>query len=64
MAQPGAKLSEFPGGTAMDASEILYTPCDVLIPAAIGGVITEENASRLQVCGHHAASAAHHHRLY
>jgi len=48
VAQPGAKLSEFSGGTAMDASKILYTPCDVLIPAAIGGVITEENASRLQ----------------
>mmetsp|Transcript_21565 Transcript_21565/g.59934 ORF Transcript_21565/g.59934 Transcript_21565/m.59934 type:complete len:452 (+) Transcript_21565:314-1669(+) len=41
-------LSEFPGGTALDVKELLYTPCDVLVPAAVGGVITEANASRLQ----------------
>jgi glutamate dehydrogenase/leucine dehydrogenase len=27
---------------------ILSVPCDVLIPAAIGGVITEDNANDLQ----------------
>jgi glutamate dehydrogenase (NAD(P)+) len=28
--------------------ELLYLPCDVLIPAAIGGVITAETAPKLQ----------------
>jgi glutamate dehydrogenase (NAD(P)+) len=29
-------------------TEILQQPCDVLIPAALGGVITAENANTLQ----------------
>jgi glutamate dehydrogenase/leucine dehydrogenase len=28
--------------------ELLYLPCDVLIPAAIGGVIDASNAGKLQ----------------
>lgn len=36
----GAKLADFPGGEKVPANTLLYTPCDVLIPAAIGGVIT------------------------
>ena len=35
-------------GEAIDKGEVLYTPCNVLVPAAIGGVITEDNADRLQ----------------
>lgn len=32
----------------MPAKDLLAVPCDVLMPAAIGGVITEENAGSLQ----------------
>lgn len=35
----GRKLAEFPGGEAVPAAGVLELPCDVLIPAAIGGVI-------------------------
>ena len=40
-------LSTFSGGTPLDIGEILYQKCDVLMPAAIGGVITGANASRV-----------------
>uniref|UniRef100_A0A061QTF0 Glutamate dehydrogenase n=1 Tax=Tetraselmis sp. GSL018 TaxID=582737 RepID=A0A061QTF0_9CHLO len=42
------KLSEFSGGEPLDALEVLTAPCDVLVPAAVGGVITEENARDLR----------------
>lgn len=41
-------LTSFPGASSIDKDAILTVPCDVLIPAAIGGVITEENARDLQ----------------
>jgi len=42
-------LQDFPGGgTKMSAREILFQPCDVLIPAAIENQITEQNAHRVQ----------------
>lgn len=44
----GKKLVEFAEATPFDKNELLYTPCDVLIPAAMGGVITEANAHKLQ----------------
>lgn len=31
----------------MNKNEVLYEKCDVLVPAAIGNVITSENASKL-----------------
>lgn len=31
----------------MDKNEVLYEKCDVLVPAAIGNVITSENANKL-----------------
>ncbi|DBA97999.1 hypothetical protein WJX82_003201 [Trebouxia sp. C0006] len=43
----GAKLADFPGGEAMDKDSVLYETCDVLVPAAIGNVITSENANKL-----------------
>lgn len=36
----GKKLVDFPNATQIPGSEILLVPCDVLIPAAVGGVIT------------------------
>ncbi len=35
----------FPGGNAMESSHVLTWDCDVLIPAALGDVITKENAN-------------------
>lgn len=34
-------------GTPIDKSQILTVKCDVLIPAAVCGVITEDNAASL-----------------
>lgn len=44
----GLSISSFADGVAIPKETILTVPCDVLIPAAIGGVITEENAKDLQ----------------
>ena len=42
-------LQEFPGGGAkMSAREVLFQPCDVVIPAAIENQITEQNAHQVQ----------------
>ena len=42
-------LQEFPGGGAkMSARDILFQPCDVVIPAAIENQITEQNAHQVQ----------------
>jgi glutamate dehydrogenase (NAD(P)+) len=38
-------VAGFPGGEAFDGPEVLTWDCDVLIPAALGDVITRENAS-------------------
>jgi glutamate dehydrogenase (NAD(P)+) len=37
----------FPGSDTLDGDAILVHPCDVLIPAALGGVITRENAPEI-----------------
>lgn len=37
-------LAEFPGGVSISNQELLTLDVDVLIPAALGGVLTEENA--------------------
>ncbi len=41
-------LVDFPGGERTTADEILFRPCDVLIPAAIENQITSANAHRVQ----------------
>jgi len=42
-------LPDFPGGGAkMSAQEVLFQPCDILVPAAIENQITSENARRIQ----------------
>lgn len=43
----GKTLASYPEGTSIDKSTILTIPCDVLIPAAIGGVINLETASKV-----------------
>jgi len=41
-------LASFAGGVVIPKESVLTVPCDVLIPAAIGGVIDEDNARDLQ----------------
>jgi glutamate dehydrogenase (NAD(P)+) len=41
-------LQDFPSGQRVDPKEFLTLPCDVLVPAAVEQVITEENAGRLR----------------
>jgi glutamate dehydrogenase (NAD(P)+) len=41
-------LKGFDGGERFPGDEIIFEPCDVLIPAALGNVITEENANDIQ----------------
>ena len=42
-------LIEFPGGGArMSAQEVLFQPCEIVIPAAIENQITERNAHEVQ----------------
>ncbi len=42
-------LPEFPaGGTKLSAQEVLFQPCDILVPAAVENQITSQNARRVQ----------------
>jgi glutamate dehydrogenase (NAD(P)+) len=40
----GGKLIEFEGGEPLAPADLVTIPCDVFIPAALGGMIHEENA--------------------
>jgi len=46
-AATGRPLGEFAGGAAFPVGDLLKTKCDVLIPAAIGGVIDGATAALL-----------------
>ncbi len=47
-AQQHRTVKGFPGGEAMPVDALLGTRCDVLIPAALGGVITKTTAPEIQ----------------
>lgn len=40
----------FPGADPLQRDLLLNTDCDVLIPAALGGVLTKDNAKDIQAC--------------
>src|SRR3954463_15633262 len=44
----GGRLTEFEGGEEIPAPELISIPCDVFIPAALGGMIHEGNADDMQ----------------
>src|SRR5215211_335599 len=44
----GGKLTEFEGGEELPAPDLISIPCDVFIPAALGGMIHEGNAADMQ----------------
>ncbi|HEX6459207.1 MAG TPA: Glu/Leu/Phe/Val dehydrogenase dimerization domain-containing protein [Thermoleophilaceae bacterium] len=43
----GGKLTDFDGADAIEPEELLQVPCDVFIPAALGGMIHKDNAHLL-----------------
>ena len=47
MAETG-RVPGFPGAAALSAFPVLETDCDILVPAAVQGVINAENAGRLK----------------
>jgi glutamate dehydrogenase (NAD(P)+) len=44
----GGHITDFEGADSMDADDLVEVPCDVFIPAALGGMIHEGNADRMQ----------------
>ncbi len=46
--EAGGKLIDFTGADSVSNEELITLPCEVLIPAAAGNVITEENWSGIQ----------------
>jgi glutamate dehydrogenase (NAD(P)+) len=46
--QGSGAVTDFPGGDRIANDELLALPCDVLIPAAIGNVITEANCASVR----------------
>jgi glutamate dehydrogenase (NAD(P)+) len=45
--QDGGKLPEFEGAEEIEADDLLGIECEVFIPAALGGMIHERNADRM-----------------
>jgi glutamate dehydrogenase (NAD(P)+) len=45
--EEGGKVTEFPDAEPVSALELLQIPCEVFIPAALGGMIHRENADLL-----------------
>jgi glutamate dehydrogenase (NAD(P)+) len=43
----GGKITEFEGAEPIPADELFAIPCDVLVPAALGGAIHEGNAGQI-----------------
>jgi glutamate dehydrogenase (NAD(P)+) len=44
----GGLISEFGGAEEIQPDDLIAVPCDVFIPAALGGMIHEQNADRMQ----------------
>jgi glutamate dehydrogenase (NAD(P)+) len=42
----GGELVEYDGGEPIDPDDLIAVPCDVFVPAALGGMIHEANADR------------------
>jgi glutamate dehydrogenase (NAD(P)+) len=44
----GGKLADFPGAESISAGDLYEVPCDVFFPAALGGMIHEDNADLMK----------------
>jgi glutamate dehydrogenase (NAD(P)+) len=47
-AEEAGSVAAFPGAEAIASDELLELPCDILVPAAVGGVLHQGNADRVQ----------------
>jgi glutamate dehydrogenase (NAD(P)+) len=43
----GGMITDFAGAEEIDSDDLIAVPCDVLIPAALGGMVHEHNAHRV-----------------
>jgi len=48
MNRDGGRLDEFPNAEKIEAGDLYEIPCDVFFPAALGGMIHENNADLMQ----------------
>ena len=48
LTKDGGKLGEFPGAESISAGDLYEIPCEVFFPAALGGMIHEDNADLMQ----------------
>jgi glutamate dehydrogenase (NAD(P)+) len=46
--EDGGSITDFGGVDQIEADDLVSVPCDVFIPAALGGMIHEHNADRMQ----------------
>jgi glutamate dehydrogenase (NAD(P)+) len=46
--EAGGKLTDFEGAEVISPDDLIAIPCDVFVPAALGGMIHEGNADRVQ----------------
>jgi glutamate dehydrogenase (NAD(P)+) len=44
----GELITDFPGAEPIEPADLVAVPCDVLIPAALGGMIHDRNAGRIE----------------
>lgn len=44
----GGKMADFEGTDEIDPDDLIAVPCDVFIPAALGGMLHEHNADRMR----------------
>ncbi|MGH2924607.1 MAG: Glu/Leu/Phe/Val family dehydrogenase [Solirubrobacterales bacterium] len=42
------RVTDFPKAEPIDSEDLVAVPCDVFIPAALGGMIREDNADRME----------------
>ena len=47
-AREAETVAGFPGGESLTGEDLLEVPCDVLVPAALGGQLTAQNADRVR----------------
>lgn len=47
LTEEGGKITDFPNSEPINADELIEVPCDVFIPAALGGMIHEGNAHKM-----------------
>ena len=47
-AKQNGTVAGFPGATSIHRDELIFQKCDILIPAAVSGAVTADNADMVQ----------------